>query len=120
MQYTSYGSRTYRYFSRSIFKRKTWRKGAHHICEEESFVQKNYSGKKYQQFSVNISCEMCDYRANRKVHNTHPTILEHIDISQDQFFNGKMAEGSTPRLCDERKCSSEISLKKKYHSEILK
>ncbi|XP_043522722.1 uncharacterized protein LOC122535327 [Frieseomelitta varia] len=36
-----------RYFSRSIFKRETWRKGARLICKEGSFIQKNHPERSY-------------------------------------------------------------------------
>ena len=42
MKYTSYDYRNNRYFSRSIFKRESWRKEARVICKEGSVTQKNY------------------------------------------------------------------------------
>ena len=47
-----------RYFSRSIFKRGTQRKGARLICKEESFIQKNHQkevlSKSSQVFAIYI------------------------------------------------------------------
>ena len=97
----------------------------HQMCEYFCFFFKNFSWILYIWFRpkffyflfpVVISCKTCDCSANGEVRNTHPTILEHIDISHDRVLNGihggkEYASSVKKKVLSRRIIQKEVSFK---------